>query len=151
LPPDTPQRVNDLAMIHASMGRYGEAADLLENASPGNANQEEARKEAARLLRAAPAKVDALDTRRRLGVGLDWVYLHVGAPELAIQTQEFRIKMRFTAPTELPIIWHSSYAPLRKTERFKAYVRELGLVEYWRAKGWPEFCKPTTGDDFECS
>jgi hypothetical protein len=39
---------------------------------------------------------------------------------------------------------------LRKTERFKAYVRERGLVEYWRAKGWPEFCKPTTDDDFVC-
>jgi hypothetical protein len=24
------------------------------------------------------------------------------------------------------------------------------LVEYWRAKGWPQFCHPTTGDDFVC-
>jgi TolB-like protein len=153
LPPDTPQRVNDLAMIHASMGRYADAADLLEKAPAGNAGNvaQERRNEAARLLRAAPAKADRLDTLPRLGAGLDWVYLHVGAPELAIQTQEFRIKMRFTAPTELPLIWHSSYAPLRKTERFKAYVRDLGLVDYWRAKGWPEFCKPTTGDDFACN
>ena len=43
-----------------------------------------------------------------------------------------------------------SYAPVRKTERFKAFVRAAGLVEYWRARGWPDLCRPTTGDDFEC-
>jgi TolB-like protein len=150
LPPDTPQRVSDLAMIRASMGRYAEAADLLENAPPGNGNPE-ARKEAIRLLRAAPAEVDGLDTRPKLGAGLDWVYLHVGAPELAIQSQEFRVKLGFAAPSQLPLMWHPSYAPLRKTERFKAYVRDLGLVAYWRAKGWPEWCRPTTGDDFVCN
>ena len=25
-----------------------------------------------------------------------------------------------------------------------------GYVEYWRAKGWPDLCHPTTGDDFAC-
>ena len=36
-------------------------------------------------------------------------------------------------------------------ERFKNLVRKLGLVKYWRARGWPEFCHPTTGDDFVCA
>jgi hypothetical protein len=27
----------------------------------------------------------------------------------------------------------------------------LGLVDYWRAKGWSEFCHPTSGDDFACT
>ncbi len=35
-------------------------------------------------------------------------------------------------------------------ERFKAFVRKAGFVDYWRAKGWPEQCHPTTGDDFTC-
>jgi hypothetical protein len=39
---------------------------------------------------------------------------------------------------------------VRKTERFKTHVRGLGLVDYWRTKGWPQFCRPTTGDDFVC-
>ena len=47
-------------------------------------------------------------------------------------------------------LWHPSYAPVRKTERFKTFVRQTGLVEYWRARGWPEFCHPTIGDDFVC-
>ena len=48
------------------------------------------------------------------------------------------------------LLWHSSYAPVRKTGRFKAILRNAGLVEYWRERGWPEFCHPTTGDDFAC-
>jgi hypothetical protein len=48
-------------------------------------------------------------------------------------------------------LWLPEYAPLRKTERFKAFMRKSGLVDYWRAKGWPDLCHPTTGDDFECN
>jgi hypothetical protein len=40
---------------------------------------------------------------------------------------------------------------LRKTERFKAYVRKAGLVDYWRARGWPDLCRPVGEDDFICT
>jgi hypothetical protein len=49
------------------------------------------------------------------------------------------------------LLSHPSYGPARKTERFKTFARKAGLVEYWRAKGWPEFCHPTTADDFACN
>jgi hypothetical protein len=39
----------------------------------------------------------------------------------------------------------------RRSEQFKRVVRKVGLVDYWRAKGWPPQCHPTTGDDFVCS
>ena len=42
-----------------------------------------------------------------------------------------------------------SFATVRKTQRLKTLVRNANLVDYWRAKGWPELCHPTTGDDFE--
>ena len=42
------------------------------------------------------------------------------------------------------------FAPARRTERFKALMRKNGLVDYWRANGWPDLCHPTTGDDFIC-
>jgi len=42
-------------------------------------------------------------------------------------------------------------APLRKTERFRAHLRNIGLVDYWRARGWPDFCKPVGANDFECN
>jgi hypothetical protein len=40
---------------------------------------------------------------------------------------------------------------VRKTERFKAYVRKAGLVDYWRARGWPDLCRPVGTDDFVCT
>ena len=30
-------------------------------------------------------------------------------------------------------------------------ARDLGLVEYWRARGWPAQCRPLSGNDFTCS
>jgi hypothetical protein len=40
---------------------------------------------------------------------------------------------------------------VRKTPQFKTLMQRAGFVDYWRAKGWPPQCHPTTGDDFECS
>jgi hypothetical protein len=34
---------------------------------------------------------------------------------------------------------------------FKDLVRELGIVAHWRTYGWPRYCHPSGGDDFECS
>jgi adenylate cyclase len=39
---------------------------------------------------------------------------------------------------------------VRKTDRFKKVARGLGLVEYWRARGWPPQCRPVGADDFAC-
>jgi TolB-like protein len=47
-------------------------------------------------------------------------------------------------------IWSPSSRDMRKLPAFKNYVRDTGLVDYWREYGWGDFCKPTTGDDFEC-
>jgi TolB-like protein/DNA-binding SARP family transcriptional activator len=137
-----------LAMIYASLGRYGEAADLLENL-PAEDAAEPYSKDAARLLRTAPARAAAPQSLPSLG-GLGWVYLHIGAPERALENYERNIQEGFAGGAGLPNIWHVSWAPVRKTERFKAYVRARGLVDYWRVKGWPQWCHPTIGDDFVC-
>ena len=47
----------------------------------------------------------------------------------------------------------AAFGPLLPTQlgaATPADVRKAGLVDYWRAKGWPEFCHPTIGDDFVC-
>ena len=33
----------------------------------------------------------------------------------------------------------------------QALVRSAGLLDYWRAKGWPDFCRPQGADDFICN
>jgi hypothetical protein len=136
-------------MLYAWMGNYREAADTLENSNLNNRNGTFT-KDAAQVLRTAPAKTAAPMSLPQLGQ-LGWVYLHVGAPQRALEYYEREAQAGFRGFGFLPLVWHPSYAPVRKTERFKTHVRGLGLVEYWRAKGWPEFCHPTTGDDFECN
>jgi len=54
-------------------------------------------------------------------------------------------------PLDVSILWRHWHSGVRADPRFKQLLRELQIVDYYRASGnWGDFCKPTTGDDFEC-
>ena len=146
LPPNRPNR---LAMIYASMGRYGEAADAVLEMR-GGINSPSRLAEAAQLLRSAPAKVDSPEKLPELGTILSWIYLYVGAPDRVLGSFETVAEGGRLPGQEMAWLWHPSYAPVRKTERFKAFMRKVGFVDYWRAKGWPDLCRPVGADDFVC-
>jgi TolB-like protein len=139
-----------LAQAYAVTGRFKEAADTLLLIT-GNQVSRQSVEGAARLLRQAPANVGAPETLPRFDSELNFVYAYVGALDRAMEFPERTAKIGYlTSGAHYPL-WHPSFAPLRKTERLKAYVRKVGLVDYWRARGWPDLCRPTTGNDFECS
>lgn len=49
------------------------------------------------------------------------------------------------------IPWYPSESGWRSDPAFKDLMRELRIVDYWRATGrWGDFCKPLAADDFEC-
>jgi adenylate cyclase len=48
------------------------------------------------------------------------------------------------------VIWYPAMRETRKTPRFKKFVREIGLVDYWKEYGWPDLCRPVGDDDFVC-
>ncbi|HXD52252.1 MAG TPA: hypothetical protein VN689_10185 [Burkholderiales bacterium] len=148
LPQDFDARPELLARIYASLGRYGDAADALSAISPdtylpGTVEM------AVRLLRQAPNTAASAQNLPRLGV-LGFVYLYAGAPERTLDVFDTAAQAGILVPFNYSVLWHPSYAPVRKTQRFKKFARDAGLVEYWKARGWPDLCHPTAGDDFAC-
>jgi adenylate cyclase len=47
-------------------------------------------------------------------------------------------------------IWWDLARPFRKTAGFRRLVRDVGLEQLWRARGWPDKCRPKEGGDFVC-
>jgi adenylate cyclase len=139
-------RARLLTLMYASMHRFGDAADSLMELAAGDAQSDVAK--AARLLRMAPAKITPAELPR-LPPALSMLYLYLGAPERALQLYDRMVEVGFMYGNR-SAVWHPDYALVRKTERFKALMRETGLVDYWKARGWPDLCHPTTGENFVC-
>jgi adenylate cyclase len=87
-----------------------------------------------------------LDTPgERIGLSLWAAYFH--APELSLE-----LLAREAANGEaMPILWQPLMRDARKLPAFKELVRAAGLVEYWQAYGWSDFCHPDGAGDFSCS
>lgn len=148
LPPGPAIRALTLARVHAAMGRYNDAADAALTANTATFPPEVIN-EAVRLLRMAPASA-AQQNIPYLG-GLGFVFSYVGLPERVLEPAERARNLNRGNIGNLVNFWSSEFRIARKTARFKSLVREAGLVDYWRVKGWPQYCKPTTGGDFACN
>jgi TolB-like protein len=148
LPVDYATRGPYLAQVYAASGRFAEAAETLSQ-TPSAAFHGGLIDSAVRLLRMAPKKVDAPQEIPHLGL-LGFVHLYVGDPARILEFYEGNMDVGIVGPINTSMLWHVKYAEVRRSARFKAFVRRAGLVEYWRAKGWPPQCHPTTGDDFAC-
>jgi len=135
-----------LARAYAMTGRFNDAANSILLVDPlFFRGDPQIREQAAQLIRTAPRKVGDPSTLPALDEDLDFIYGYVGAPDRLLDYPERSIKAGGL------INWFAPhYAPVRKTERFKRLLREEGLVDYWKARGWPDLCHPTTGDDFAC-
>jgi TolB-like protein len=148
LQPFRPGRTLELALVQASAGRYREAAAAIREMPAANypAGMTEA---AARILESAPVKAAAPADLPRLG-NLSFAYMHVGAPERVLEFYEDEVRGDYFQPISTTWFWHPTYAAVRKTERFKVLMRDLGLLEYWRMRGWPAQCHPAGANDFAC-
>ena len=47
-------------------------------------------------------------------------------------------------------IWYPFLSDMRQLPGFKILADEIGIVAYWRAYGWADFCRPLENDNFEC-
>jgi TolB-like protein len=148
LQPFRPGRTLELALIQAAAGRYPEAAAAVREMPAANypAGMTEA---AAKILESAPARAASPESLPRLG-NLGFVFLYVGAPERTLEFYEDEIKGNYFQPISTTWFWHPAYSELRKTMRFKTLMGDLGLVAYWRVRGWPARCHAIGAADFAC-
>jgi TolB-like protein len=142
-----PGRTSELAQVQAARANYREAASVLREMNPANYGPG-VLEAAAHLLETAPAKTASPQTLPKLG-NLGFVYLHLSAPERVMEYYEANYQAGYFQPISTTWFWHPSYAPVRKLERFKAYMRNIGFVDYWRARGWPAPCR-AVDNDFSC-
>jgi adenylate cyclase len=152
---ERPSVPSTLAMIYSARGRYGPAADVMETALKARGemrqNQTQMWQMAVSLLRAAPGKATFDHGFPRLG-RVDFVYLHVGAPEQALEVYESEVGTGLIGGqgNSISYLWHPSFAAARNTPRFKILMRNAGMVDYWRQRGWPNLCHPAGSTDFNC-
>jgi tetratricopeptide (TPR) repeat protein len=141
--------IGTLAESYAIAGRYSDAADALLRSDTSLVDRSSL-EHAAQFIRAAPAKVANPRSLPQLEAELGFVYAFIGAMDRYMEWPERALQIGFPADNTTKGLWRPYLAPLRKTERFKTYVRKAGLVDYWKARGWPDLCKPVGADDFAC-
>jgi tetratricopeptide (TPR) repeat protein len=72
---------------------------------------------------------------------------YFGNPEFALRAKAE--EARYT-PVRLGVLWYPMMSEMRQLPAFKELVTEINLVEYWRAYGWADACRPLGDNDFEC-
>jgi adenylate cyclase len=72
---------------------------------------------------------------------------YLGDPEFALNTIEKRVSI---TAGYLMNCWYPVMKEVRQLPRFKEFMREIGLVDYWKEFGWPDLCRPIGDDDFVC-
>ncbi len=144
-------RSETLARAYAAAGRFSEAADtILAIPKTRYGDSGKSIEDAARLMRAVPAKVSAPAALPDLPGRLNFVYSYVGAPDRVLDFPERALEAGSSPGNGLRLLWDPRNAPVFKTERFKTLVRKWGLVDYWRQRGWPDRCRAQGVDDFVC-
>jgi hypothetical protein len=153
-------RVGDMQFLMPAYVELGRFADAIESMSEGGNRlrlksgpyAEPLVQAAMEVLRAATNKSKPPSPLPDFESALSVAYLLTNTPERMFDFMERDVKDGATRSSYgfLRAIWWPMPSSLRKTERFKALVREAGLVDYWRARGWPDLCRPVGADDFAC-
>ncbi len=76
-------------------------------------------------------------------------YAYLGEPERAVAALRQALDPGYQGAPEYFQMWAPAFSSVRATRAFHDLVEQIGLAEYWRSHGWPDYCKPD-GGDFRC-
>ena len=89
--------------------------------------------------------------------GLQWirklhdlamVAAYFGEPRFALQVKGEEVRANVLRISSL---WYPVMSEVRRLPEFKKLVTDLNLLEFWRAYGWADACRPLGDVDFGCS
>jgi hypothetical protein len=75
------------------------------------------------------------------------VAAYFGDPQFALKLKGEETR---AAVVRLATLWYPVMSEARQLPEFKKLVTDLNLVEYWRAYGWADACRPLGESDFTC-
>ena len=73
---------------------------------------------------------------------------YFGDPKFALKVMSEELR---TSTVRMFALWYPVMSEARQLPEFKKLVTELNLIEYWRAYGWADACRPLSDDDFTCT
>jgi TolB-like protein len=124
-----------LASANGSRGRFNNPGITAENVTD---------REAA-IAALHKAFDDPANQNATLAISAD----HYGDKDLALAA--LRRALIDRRGPQLWSLWQTNETGLRADPRFKEILRDIGMVELFRASGnWGDYCKPLGKDDFEC-
>jgi TolB-like protein/Tfp pilus assembly protein PilF len=75
------------------------------------------------------------------------VAAYFGDPQFALKVKGQEVR---AATVRAQALWYPVMSEVRQLPEFKKLVTDLNLVEYWRAYGWADACRPLGDTDFTC-
>ena len=75
------------------------------------------------------------------------VAAYFGDPKFALKAKGQEVR---AIAARLGALWYPVMSEVRQLPEFKKLVTDLNLVEYWRAYGWADACRPLGDSDFTC-
>ena len=85
-----------------------------------------------------------IEVEAETGASLDWHTLN------DIEKISFRNCEAMTPNATMSIWWDPSFPHFLTSPHRKRLIRELGIYDYWLARGFPSQCRSAGDDDFEC-
>ncbi|HEY5624561.1 MAG TPA: hypothetical protein VIV14_12440 [Gammaproteobacteria bacterium] len=70
-----------------------------------------------------------------------------GDPELALESLVSEVQ--YTSVRQWSL-WLPHLSEVRRLQGYKELVTSINLVDFWRASGWSDHCRPVGADDFTC-
>jgi len=89
---------------------------------------------------------DSLQWPRKLH-DIAMVAAYFGDPQFALKAKGQEVR---AIAARLGALWYPVMSEVRQLPEFKKLVSDLNLVEYWRAYGWADACRPLGDHDFTC-